>query len=66
MENERAGTYSGKQGANIRETKIKREGFRLCQKRMNKIEKEMPNVSTGKRLNARERGGNGSLTLCNI
>lgn len=41
MENERAGTYSGKQGANIRETKIKREGFRLCQKRMNKIEKEI-------------------------
>lgn len=42
MENERAGTYSGKQGVeNIRETKIKREGFRLCWKRMSKIEKEI-------------------------
>lgn len=41
MENERAGTYSGKQGAKIRETEIKQDSFRLCWKRMSKIEKEV-------------------------
>lgn len=40
MENERAEHTVESKGAKIRETKIKQDSFRLCWKRMSKIEKE--------------------------